>query len=83
MAAFEKVFSDLVASDLSTVAAWQIGSRSPKVRFGSLANLLTNSSLMAALERKAAVQVPTLVPKPGSPLATFEVKRLGFLNLVP
>ena len=37
MAAFAKIFSDLVASDLSTVAAWQIGSRSPKVRYGSAA----------------------------------------------
>ncbi len=52
-------------------------------RFGSIADLQVDISLMSDLEGKADVQVPTLVPKPGSPLATFEVKRLGFLNLVP
>ncbi len=37
MAAFAKIFSDLVTSDVSTVATWQIGSGSPKARFGSVA----------------------------------------------
>jgi len=37
IAAFAKIFSDLVTSDVSTVATWQIGSGSPKARFGSVA----------------------------------------------
>ncbi len=57
MAAFAKIFSDLVTSDVSTVATWQIGSGSPKVRFGSLADLWTNSSLMAASGGKADVHL--------------------------
>ncbi len=34
MAAYAKIFSDLVTSNADTVATWQIGSGSPKVRFG-------------------------------------------------
>ena len=33
MAAYAKIFSDLVTSNADTVATWQIGSGSPKVRF--------------------------------------------------
>ncbi len=37
MVAFAKIFSDLVTSDVSAVTTWQMGSGSPKFRFGSLA----------------------------------------------
>ena len=53
MAAFAEIFSDLVASDVSTVAARQIGCGSPKVRSGSLAVIQTHISLMSAFERIA------------------------------
>ena len=55
MAAFAKIFSDLVTSDVSTVATWQIGSGSPKVRFGSQAACRYRIRRTAALERIAAL----------------------------
>ena len=55
MAAFAKIFSDLVTSDVSTVATWQIGSGSPKVRFGSSADLFTNTSGMSAVGGEAVI----------------------------
>jgi len=56
MAAFAKIFSDLVTSDVSTVATWQIGSGSPKVRFGSLAAPQGNNSPTAPSGAKPAVR---------------------------
>ena len=54
MAAFAKIFSDLVTSEVSTVATWQIGSVSPKVCFGYIVHILISycrANKNAAIDR--------------------------------